>query len=312
MLMTVKGKSMEMKKLLAAVACIGALACAGTAYSAEKYEEKSELKIISYNAYWGMKSDDSDGKQKFAEWAKKQDADIIAWQEMNHFTQESLEKFAESYGHKFAVLLKEPKVAGQEEFFPTALTSKYPIVNTTKHLDNLWHGALFADIGKHHFVVTHLNPFWTSKRIDEMALILDAIKYGNDPQGKWIIAGDLNSLSPLDKDGYDEAKLTAGLSEKEKQRPILKNLVDGKLDYTVQKDILARGYIDVLRDKNPKTFIATAPTKIYYDQSSVPLRYDYIYVSPAMKNDIIDVKVLKDDFTDQYSDHYPVQMIIKN
>lgn len=303
---------MEIKKLIAAAACVGLFSYAGIAYSADKYEEKKELKIISYNAYWGMKSDKSEGKDKFSEWAKKQDADIIAWQEMNHFTQESLEKFAQSYGHRFAVLLKEPKVAGQEEFFPTALTSKYPIVNTTKQLDNLWHGALYADIGKHHFVVTHLNPFWTSKRIDEMELILDSIKYSKDPQGKWIITGDLNSLSPLDKGDYDEQKMAANLSEKEKERPILKNLVNGKLDYTVQTDILARGYIDVLREKNPKTFIPTAPTKIYYDQSSIPLRYDYIYVSASMKNDIIDVKVLKDDFTDQYSDHYPVQLIIKN
>ena len=274
--------------------------------------QQQELKIISYNAYWGMKSDDTEGKQKFIAWAQKQDADIIAWQEMNHFTRESLEKFAESYGHPYAVLLKEPRVAGDNEFFPTAITSKYPIVNVHKVVDNLWHGALYADIGKYHFVVTHMNPFTTKQRIKEMNLILDSIKYSADPDGRWIIAGDLNSFSPLDKNGYNENTMVNDLKAREAQHPALKNLVNGKMDYTVQKNILSRGFIDVLKLKYPNVFVATAPTKIFYDQAKTPLRYDYIYVSPVLKDNVMDVKVLKDAFTDQYSDHYPVQMIIKN
>lgn len=102
------------------------------------------------------------------------------------------------------------------------------------------------------------------------------------------------------------------LQEKEAKRPVLKNLVNGKMDYTVQQNILSRHFIDALKHIYPNTFVATAPTKIFYDQAKTPLRYDYIYVSPKMKDDIVDVKVLKDDFTDKYSDHYPVQMIIKN
>lgn len=300
------------KKTLERLLALSLFSISFLANATSKLEDQKEIKIISYNAYWGMKSDESKDKEKFAQWAKNQDADIIAWQEMNHFTQESLEKFAASYGHKYAVLLKEPKYEGQEEFFPTAITAKYPIINTRKVLDNLWHGALFADIGDYHVVVTHMNPFWTSKRIDEMALILDSIKYSADPNGKWIITGDLNSLSPLDKPDFDQQAMILNLKENEEKRPILQNLVNGKLDYTVQQDILDAGFIDVLRYQFPKTFIATAPTKIFYDQSKLPLRYDYIYVAPMLKENIVDVKVLKDDFTDKYSDHYPVQLIIKN
>ena len=272
-------------------------------------DDAKKLKIISYNVYNGMKLDESEGKQKYIDWAKAQDADIIAWQEMNFFTREKLEKFAANYGHKYAVLLKEsPEDAA---FFPVAITSKYPIVNVNKVVDNLWHGALYADIGNYHFVVTHMNPFWTAKRIDEINLIIDSIKYSRDPQGKWIIAGDLNSFSPADKSEYDNSTLLEDIKEKQKKRPILENLVDGKLSYTVQQNLLDAGFIDALKIKH-KEFVATAPTKIFYDQASVPLRYDYIYVSPAIKNNVIDVQVIKDDFTDKYSDHYPVQMIIKN
>ena len=272
-------------------------------------DDAKQLKIISYNVYNGMKLDDSEGKQKYIDWAKAQDADIIAWQEMNFFTREKLEKFAASYGHKYAVLLKEsPEDAA---FFPVAITSKYPIINVNKVVDNLWHGALYADIGNYHFVITHMNPFWTAKRIDEINLIIDSIKYSRDPKGKWIIAGDLNSFSPADKSDYDKSTLLEDIKEKQKKRPILENLVDGKLSYTVQQNLLDAGFIDALKIKH-KEFVATAPTKVFYDQASVPLRYDYIYVSPPLKNNVIDVQVIKDDFTDKYSDHYPVQMIIKN
>ncbi|OCG20843.1 MULTISPECIES: endonuclease/exonuclease/phosphatase family protein [unclassified Gilliamella] len=272
-------------------------------------EDAKELKMISYNVYNGMKLDESEGKQKFIEWAKVQDADIIAWQEMNFFTREKLEKFAASFGHKYAVLLKESP--NDAAFFPVAITSKYPIINVSKVVDNMWHGALYADIGKYHFVITHMNPFWTAKRIDEINLIIDSIKYSRDPKGKWIIAGDLNSFSPADESEYDKSNLLEDIKEKQKNRPILENLVDGKLSYTVQQNLLDAGFIDALKLKN-KSFIATAPTNVFYDQASTPLRYDYIYVSPRLKNDVMDVKVLKDDFTNKYSDHYPVQIIIKN
>lgn len=298
---------MNKTKLKIAALLGGIILCTSSAYAT--LDEAKQLKIISYNVYNGMKLDESEGKQQYIDWAKAQDADIIAWQEMNFFTREKLEKFAAGYGHKYAVLLKESP--DDPAFFPVAITSKYPIVNVNKVVDNLWHGALFADVGNYHFVITHMNPFWTAKRIDEINLIIDSIKYSRDPNGKWIIAGDLNSFSPADKADYDKSTLLEDIKEKQKKRPILENLVNGQLSYTVQQNLLDAGYIDALKLKH-KEFISTAPTKVFYDQASVPLRYDYIYVSPPLKNNVIDVKVLKDDFTDKYSDHYPVQMIINN
>jgi exodeoxyribonuclease III len=298
---------MNKSKLKFAAIISGIMLSTSTAFAV--LDDVKQLKMISYNAYNGMQLDQSEGKQKFIQWAKAQDADIIAWQEMNFFTREKLEKFAASYGHKYAVLLKESP--DDAAFFPVAITSKYPIIHVNKVIDNMWHGALYADIGKYHFVVTHMNPFWTAKRIDEINLIIDSIKYSHDPNGKWIIAGDLNSFSPADKTEYDKSNLLEDIKEKQKKRPILENLVDGQLSYTVQQNLLDAGFIDALKLKN-KNFVATAPTKVFYDQASTPLRYDYIYISPMLKNDVMDVKVLKDEFTDNYSDHYPVQMIIKN
>lgn len=85
---------------------------------------------------------------------------------------------------------------------------------------------------------------------------------------------------------------------------------DDELDYSVQQKILDFGFIDALKEFHP-SFIATAPTKMFYDQSNHPLRYDYLYVSKNLKEKLVKCEVIKDNFTDIYSDHYPVILTIK-
>ena len=82
---------------------------------------KQAMKIISYNIEYGMRADTTAGKTIFSTWMRNQDPDIVCLQEANKFTQKSLEALAASYGHPYAVLQKE-------KGFPTAITSKYPIV----------------------------------------------------------------------------------------------------------------------------------------------------------------------------------------
>lgn len=86
---------------------------------------KQAMKIISYNIEYGMRADTTAGKTIFSTWMRNQDPDIVCLQEANKFTQKSLEALAASYGHPYAVLQKE-------KGFPTAITSKYPIVNIMK------------------------------------------------------------------------------------------------------------------------------------------------------------------------------------
>ena len=70
--------------------------------------QKLPMKIISYNIFIGMKTDTTAAKSKFSAWLKQNDPDILALQEVNKFTQSSLETLARSYDHPYAVLLKEP------------------------------------------------------------------------------------------------------------------------------------------------------------------------------------------------------------
>lgn len=287
--------------------------------------QQKELKLISYNVYWGMKQDTTQNKAKFAEWIRQQDPDIIAFQEMNEFSQESadlkelqnkkcsslknLERFAESYGHSYAFIVREPFTDGTISF-PVAITSKYPIVNVQRVVENCIHGFLVAEIGGHNFIITHLHPFSAAKRTKEVDQIL-AVVESKPADAKWLFMGDLNSVSPLDKSGYDDNLLRDFIKEDRKKRPQNKNLgPDDELDYSIQQKILNFGFVDAFKVSHPQ-FESSAPTKMFYDQSKHPLRYDYLYVSKNMKKDIIKCEIIKDDFTDIYSDHYPVMLIFK-
>lgn len=266
------------------------------------------LKLISYNVYWGMKQDTTAHKAQFTQWFKDQNPDIVALQEVNGFTQQMIQEFAESYGHPYAIIVKEPAADGSISF-PVALTSKYPIINVRRVVDNLIHGLIVAEIEGHHFMVTHFHPFSAVKRGHEIDLVLATAKAGS-PQAKWLLMGDLNSVSPLDKREYDNGLVLNHIREDMKKKPHNQNLLNNELDYSVQQKVLDAGFVDAFKKFHP-TFEASAPTKLFYDQSKFPLRYDYLYVNSAMQNDLIECDIIKDEFTDIYSDHYPVVLLFK-
>lgn len=280
----------------------------GLLISLSTFAQEGTLKLISYNVYWGMRQDSTENKAKFAEWIKAQDTDILALQEMNGFTQRSLQDFAESYGHPYAILVKEPEPDGGISF-PVAITSKYPIVNVHRVVDNLIHGLIVAEIEGRHYMVTHFHPFSAVKRGHEIDLMLATMK-SKPAQNKWLVMGDLNSVSPLDKEEYDNGLVLNHIRQDMKKKPHNQNLISNELDYSVQQKVLNAGFIDTFKFFHPG-FEASAPTKLFYDQSTFPLRYDYLYVSGNMKGDLVKCEIIKDHFTDIYSDHYPVMLIFK-
>lgn len=271
-------------------------------------QQSNELKLISYNVYWGMRQDSTELKQKFAAWFKSQNPDIVALQEVNGFTQKMLEEFAASYGHPYAVIVKQPEPDGSISF-PVALTSKYPIVNVNRVVDNMIHGLLVAEIQGFHFAVTHFHPFSSEKRGNEIDLVLATIN-SKPKDWKWLLMGDLNSVSPLDKEEYNNGLLLNHIREDMKKKPHNQNLLNNELDYTIQEKVLANDFVDAFKKFHP-SFEASAPTQLFYDQSKFPLRYDYVYVSDNMSADMVSCTLIKDSFTNIYSDHYPVQLIFK-
>jgi len=247
---------------------------------------QQKLKIISYNILKGMMRDTTQGKEAFIEWVKTQNPDILAIQEANKFTQKSLEEMAHKFNHPYAILLREDN-------FPVAITSKYPIINVHRVIDNMAHGFITANIKGYNIIALHLSPGQYLKRREEIEVILQTIA-SKPSQKKWIIMGDFNSFSPLDKENYTNGKEILKMQEKGK----IDNLIDRKyIDYNVQQKILDFGLVDIVKKLS--------------DTDRLPRRIDYIYVSKDLVNNILRAEFLKDTFTKSHSDHIPIIMEIE-
>lgn len=263
--------------------------------------QKPSLRVISYNILEGMKLDTTPGKSNFAGWVKKMDPDVLALQEVTNFTQASLEKLAEQYGHRYAVLLIEG------EKFPVAITSKYPILNVQKVSDNMDRGFITATINGFNIVSVHLTPFDYRKRAQEIDLLLAHIRFQSSKQN-WIVMGDFNTLSPVDSAHYSDGRMVANYQAYEKKyAPILK-LADGKIDYSVIRKVHDAGFTDALKKVHPE-FVKTVHPKKFEPKngtSDVSHRIDFIFISKDLVKKIGTARVLVDEFTENYSDHYPV------
>lgn len=251
------------------------------------------LSILSYNILEGLRGDTA-VEQGYVDWVSDLSPDIIAYQEMNGFTQRKLEALAMRYGHPYAVLSKT-------EGYPVAVTSKYPIVSVEKVVDNMWHAYIYARINGVHVFVVHFSPHQYEKRRHEVREIL--ARAALIPEGEPIaIMGDFNSLSKDDEEHYDEAFLEVKRSA-EANRAHIRNLDNGMLDYSVTRAMKEAGFTDSLRVFEPR-FQHTFPTKAFF--KNVTQRIDYIWVNEAMAKKLVSAKVIYDEETEQISDHYPI------
>lgn len=252
---------------------------------------QKQFRIISYNILEGMKTDTTKGKARFVDWVKTQDPDILALEECNKFTQLSLEEMAHKYGHPYALIVKETG-------YPTGITSKYPIVNAHKVTDNMTHGFIVAQIKDLNILVLHLNPHKYPKRREEIDVILSTIAAAPSHK-KWIMMGDFNSFSPLDKENYADGKAVARLKQGNEQFHH-NNLVDGQyIDYDVQKRILDFGFKDTGKTMDKENKVKGN-------------RIDYIYVSKDLISKVTTAHFINDSFTATYSDHKPIIMEFKH
>ncbi|WP_212006477.1 endonuclease/exonuclease/phosphatase family protein [Chitinophaga sp. HK235] len=262
-------------------------------------QAQAPLRVLSYNILEGMTTDTTKGKKVFVEWVKQFNPDIIALQECNGFTQKSLEELAATWGHPYAVIVKE-------NGYPTGLTSRYPITDIQKVNENMTHGFIMANVNDYNIVVLHLNPHKYRKRREEIATILANMERKKDPRN-WIIMGDFNSNTPLDKNRLDSNRIKSWQANAIKKNPNIDNLVDGNLiDYKVQQQMLDAGFTDAIYEYAKQEKAASGK-----DLMGTNTRIDYIYLSKDLAKKLISCQFIYDDFTAKYSDHRPVYMELK-
>lgn len=261
------------------------------------YSQNNVKKIISYNVLEGLQQD-SVNQQMFIKWVRDIKPDVIAFQEMNKFTQKSLENLAREYDHPYAILSKL-------DGYPVALSSKYPIVNVQKVVDNMWHAYIYANIDNIHFFVIHFSPHSLTKRLEEVKLILAHAKTLPEDE-PILIMGDFNSMDRSDADQYDD-KMLEGMRQRESQLSHIRNLNNGNIDYTVMDQLKQGGFIDTFWLTN-KSFKPSVTTPKFGTPSR---RIDFIWANQVAADKVVNGTILHDDCTNVMSDHYPVYIELR-
>lgn len=256
------------------------LSCLNTGFY--KAHSQRSFCLISYNVLNGFEQDERK-MDEFTKWVSERNVDMIGFQELTRFTQESLEKFAREYGHPYAVLLKDEGV-------PVGITSKHPITNIRKVVDNMFQGFIYARVKDYHVFVVHLTPApkGYSKRMDEVKLLLAEAALIPENE-KIILMGDFNAFAPEDYSLY-------ATHEKSVEN----------FDYEVIRSIQIAGYRDAFRIKQ-NDIVHSYPTLSFEDQKpNRHSRLDYIWLNKPLQKKCLNSSIIKDSFTDHLSDHYPV------
>lgn len=271
------------------------------------------LTVATYNIWEGL-DNDAARKTKFTAWVDSVKPDVLMLDELVGFTPAKLQSLAESCGFPYSSLLKE-------EWYPVGVISKTPIETVNRIITpmdivlgqkkGLWHGLLHARTAGLDLMITHLSPFDYKFRRQEAEILT---RYADSLKLKdYLIAGDLNSISPYDADAMSKKpKWLRGAKKGDAKRPDWNNLNEqGNFDTSVISHFLASGLTDALwhyvRDPRERTTHPTAFSRKMEPGDprldSVSTHIDYILLSPSLMKRCVDARV---DRVEGVSDHYPV------
>lgn len=272
-----KAKDIKMKKLLYIILAI---------LLTQQIFADDNLKVISYNIWngfdWGK---DQHREELFVQWAKDENPDVMALQELCGFNEKKLAQLAQKYGHKYSAILKS-------DGYPVGITSKKPITNIERHLDNYWHGMLTAKTFGINFFVIHLSPSEWQFRNKEAKMICEKITELNNTENI-IVLGDFNSYSPFDAHQHK-----------------FNNKVD--CHYETIAKFLSVSLIDVVQKFTQAAERYSFPTPILFDTKDLDIiknkeeRIDYIFTNSDLSKKCISAEVQNRGMTEKLSDHYPV------
>ena len=257
------------------------------------------IRLIDYNIADGMWFDQYNNYDRFVAWVQEQDPDVLAlcesathWNEhrktvspevMPRYLPDSLYLLAQRWGHPYTV------VGPYQDNYPVAITSRYPIELVQRIGDGLSHGALHVRINGINYVILHLWPQRYSMRdktrsdnggeafrVEEMERILAATirnpRFADEKH--WMMMGDFNSHSPLDKPYH------------------------GKRNYDVHNLVRMYYPYDIIGEVHRGEFV---PSTV-----GGKARIDFIYSTGEIYKGVKSASSPRDPFTVEASDHLPI------
>jgi exodeoxyribonuclease III len=222
--------------------------------------------------------------------------DFLTLNEANGFDKNNNQRLKE-FAVRTKLLQCHLAICGDGDSYHVAVFSKTPFVSL-KEINPMARAGILviinSPIGEIAIVGTHLTPYTEDLRIKEANRIITALSTFK----KAIIMGDLNSLSQ--EDGYKPSIINA-FNDMQKK----KFTKAGKLRFDVIRTFNKAGFADTARMLGKEKDI-TAPTLLNEFSAHLNMRLDYVLVSDAIKSNVQQYEVIKNDRTEKASDHYPV------
>ena len=248
------------------------------------------MRVMTFNILLGGIDENGSRIESITKVINDASPDFVALQEANNFNKDNdklLKEVSQNIGLQYYALSPGSTLDGEQ--FNVASFSRYPFKE--KHL---FYGPQFqcaglftaigSPLGELSICNVHLNlekGHSEDKRLKELEVILKHLSgYKNQ-----ILLGDFNSIS-LD-DNYDPETLE----------------VEHRFDVT---NILKRDYVDTALYLGLDNRISYPTASNKNPDYTMPIRVDYIFVTPSLASNIKDVTVIKTWTSEQASDHYPI------
>ena len=244
--------------------------------------EGSTLKVISWNVLYGFNHQRSIAEA--GDWIRRQNPDVIAFQELNGISENELMDLSRGWGHGFAVTHKESG-------FPVGLASREPIRVRERCVEGFHHGFLHAETFGIHFFVVH---FWPGK-FHEVDAILERIAPLLEQGKAVVVLGDFNGCSRRDQDF------------------LVQHATAREIDYTFVDRVEGKGFVDLVAKHDPEAKIScpspiTIPrwSKNWDELRTKRYRIDFIFGDPTLARRSRSGTIKLSEELDGLSDHYPV------
>lgn len=254
------------------------------------------MRILQYNILNGCQGD-PDRFARLGAWLKEQAYDVVGLNELNGWNQSSgIHKYGEDWGYPYAEIF----VTKASPYFVGVL-SRHPIEVIEKREQGFHHGALHIRINGIHYIITHLNPQDASRRELEAEVLAQMARRINEPL---IVMGDMNTLSPLDRDHYEQVRLPEHLSKSSQLQR--KFMADDAINYRPMQTLLDAGLRDLSGAMSAENY--TVPTKMNKDGAhAAQMHLDYILANDAFKARSLGAHTIHNETVESLSDHYPVE-----
>lgn len=249
------------------------------------------MKIMTYNILEGGIDNKGSRIEHIIDVIKKANPEFVAIQEANNLDKnenELLKKISNKTKLPYYALSRGT-LYGEQKRYHVVCLSRYPLHEKYTFPDFSFQTAALSVIidsplGELSLCTVHLHANSEDVRLKELAVIMDyQTKYE-----KSIILGNFNAIARSDQHG----DLTA------------EEFTYYDLTRSDVTDMIKKSYVDTIAHLNVDGMETHPTSGIPHPISKIPIRIDYVFVTPSLSDNIKNATVIKTQTAEKASDHY--------